>query len=420
MECRYRAGPTGAGNHIPNPLSPMPLPAHTQRPDGDLNALGLMSGTSLDGVDAALIRTDGTSVIAHGPSLTLPYTADLRTRLRSLLEHAPTLAPDNPELKAVEHALTLVHVQAVQQLRQLAPDMPVDVVGFHGQTILHRLGFTWQIGDAACLSAQTNLPVVHDFRSADVAAGGQGAPLVPLYHAALLHGRMTPVAVLNLGGVANLSLITSDGQIVACDTGPGNALLDDWAYQHTGTPCDTNGQLALKGKPDARVLEKLLAHPFFSQPAPKSLDRLSFHNALASLAGLSAADGAATLLAFTVQTIARTPLPEQPHEWFVCGGGRHNPALMAALARTLPGPVYPAEQLGWNGDALEAECFGFLAVRSLAGLPLSLPTTTGVPSPQTGGRLTCMDITPWGRRLWLSSPRTPLTHPTLDRQERPS
>lgn len=378
----------------------MPIPTTTAPTNGGLNALGLMSGTSLDGVDAALIRTDGTSVTAHGPSLTLPYPAELRQRLRVLLDKAPDLAPDNTELKSVEHLLTHVHVRAVQRLRQLAPDMPVDVVGFHGQTILHRPGRTWQIGDAAYLSARTDLPVVHDFRTADVAAGGQGAPLVPLYHAALLHNRTVPTAVLNIGGVANLTLMTTDGAIIACDTGPGNALLDDWAYQHTGTPCDTDGQLAAHGQADPTRVERLLAHPFFHQPAPKSLDRLSFHNALAQLAGLGAADGAATLLAFTVQAIARTPLPEQPQAWFVCGGGRHNPALMTALAQALPGAVYPAEQLGWNGDALEAECFGFLAVRSLAGLPLSLPTTTGVPSPQTGGRLTCMDITPQGRQLW--------------------
>ncbi|MCP1243451.1 anhydro-N-acetylmuramic acid kinase [Acetobacter lambici] len=379
------------------------MPITTHLSDGYVNALGLMSGTSLDGVDAALIRTDGTAIAAHGPSLTLPYTAELRLRLRNLLDNAPDLTPDNAELRAVEQALTLVHAQAVQRLRQMAPDMAVDVVGFHGQTILHRPGRTWQIGDAAYLSAQTDLPVVHDFRTADVAAGGEGAPLVPLYHAALLHNRPGPVAVLNIGGVANLTLVTGDGRIIACDTGPGNALLDDWACQHTGTPCDTDGQLARRGKADQAIVERLLAHPFFRKPAPKSLDRLSFHDALAQIAALDAADGAATLTAFTAQTIARTPLPEQPREWFICGGGRHNPALMAALAQALPGTIYPAEQLGWSGDALEAECFGFLAVRSLAGLPLSLPTTTGVPFPQTGGRLTCMDITPWGRRLWPCS-----------------
>lgn len=369
-------------------------------PDGCLNALGLMSGTSLDGVDAALVRTDGTSIKAHGPALTLPYSPQLRAQLRNLLDTATDLTPDNPVLKAVEHGLTHVHVQAVQRLRKLAPGMAVDVVGFHGQTILHKPGRTWQIGDAAYLSAQTNLPVIHDFRTADVAAGGEGAPLAPLYHAALLYKRPRPVAVLNIGGVANLTLLTSSGQVVACDTGPGNALMDDWAFQHTGTPCDTDGHLATQGTPDHAVLERMLAHPFFHQPAPKSLDRLSFHHALAQCAGLSAANGAATLLALTVQAIARTPLPEQPQEWFVCGGGRRNPALMAALAQALPGSVCPAEQLGWNGDALEAECFGFLAVRSLAGLPLSLPTTTGVAFPQTGGRLTCMTITPWGRQLW--------------------
>lgn len=392
----------------------MPAPPPPFTPDGSLNALGLMSGTSLDGVDAALIRTDGLSVTAHGPSLTLPYPAHIRQNLRDLLDSAPTLTPDSAALKEAEHALTLVHVQAVQRLRALAPDWTVDVVGFHGQTILHQPGRTWQIGDAACLSAQTDLPVVHDFRSADVAAGGEGAPLVPLYHAALLRNRPYPVAALNIGGVANLTLVTRDGHILACDTGPGNALLDDWAYQHTGIPCDTNGQLALQGTADLALVDRLLAHPFFHKPAPKSLDRMSFHSALAQVGALGAADGAATLTTFTAQSIARTLLPEQPREWFVCGGGRHNPALMAALAQALPGTLHPAEQLGWNGDALEAECFGFLAVRSLAGLPLSLPTTTGVPLPQTGGRLTCMSITPWGRRLWPDAHTTSPPPPHSD------
>lgn len=382
---------------------------------GPVNVVGLMSGTSLDGVDAALLCTDGEQVLAHGPSLTQPYPPELRASLRDLLDRAPVLAPDDPELLVVTHALSRLHAEAVLQLCRRAPDMPPELVGFHGQTILHApaslaagqagAGRTWQIGDAALLSAMTDLPVIHDFRSADVRAGGEGAPLAPLYHAALLAGQPRPVAVLNLGGVANLTLVRGNGAVLACDTGPGNALLDDWAMRHTGRPFDQDGALARAGRVDSAVLDAMLAHPFFARPAPKSLDRLSFHALLALLGGLGAADGAATLTALSAQAVARTLLPEQPAAWFVCGGGRHNPALMQALANALPAPVQAVEALGWKGDALEAECFGFLAVRSLRGLPLSLPTTTGVPTPQTGGRLTCGGITPYGRAAWL--PFTP-------------
>ncbi|MBO1325266.1 anhydro-N-acetylmuramic acid kinase [Acetobacter sp. TBRC 12305] len=403
-----------------------------------MNAIGLMSGTSLDGVDAALVRTDGACVFAHGPSLTVPYPPGLRTRLRALLDEAPHLTAQSAQVLEIEREVTDIHAQAVRLIRAAAPDMVADVVGFHGQTILHapgpaarpeggrdgahacesareqspatpcaarqdeppmgQHGRTWQIGDAARLSASTGLPVVHDFRSADVQAGGQGAPLAPLYHAALLQGRPGPVAVLNIGGVANLTLLGATGHVWACDTGPGNALLDDWTQRHTGQPYDRDGALAARGTVHGPSLAALMAHPFFAAPPPKSLDRLSFHAGLEQIARLDAADGAATLAAFTAEAVARTPLPEQPGAWYVCGGGRHNPAIMAALAQRLAGPVRPVEDLGWKGDALEAECFGFLAVRSLRGLPLSLPATTGVPTPLRGGQLTCAGITPWGMR----------------------
>lgn len=364
-----------------------------------LTAIGLMSGTSLDGVDAALITTDGVRVFHHGPSLTVPYDATLRARLRDILDRAASLSPDDADLLDAEQALTDVHTQAVQAVRAKAGDTRVDIIGLHGQTILHAPGRTWQIGNASRLSAATDLPVIHDFRTADVQAGGEGAPLAPLYHAALLHGHATPSVVLNIGGVANLTLMTRSGDVLACDTGPGNALLDDWMFRHTGQPCDFNGACAAEGTIDTACLSSLLAHDFFRQPPPKSLDRLSFHQALEQISTLSVEDGAATLTAFTAAAIAGTPLPEQPLHWFVCGGGRHNPTLMRMLAERVPGTVQPVETLGWDGDALEAECFGFLAVRSLRGLPLSLPATTGVPYPMPGGRLTCGGISPAGRRL---------------------
>jgi len=347
-------------------------------------AIGLMSGTSLDGVDAAFLDTDGIAVAGFGPALTLPYDDALRADLRALLDRAPGLAADDPFLRDVTDRLTRAHAAAVAALGVAA-----DIIGFHGQTILHRpeARRTWQIGDAALLARLTGTRVVYDFRSADVAAGGQGAPLVPVFHAALAAGLPKPVALLNLGGVANLTWIGAEGRLVALDTGPGNALLDDWTFRHTGARMDRDGALARAGRVDTARLVSLLAHPFFDRPAPKSLDRQDFAAALDQLAGLSPADGAATLAAFTAGAVARAPLPAPPRRVLVCGGGRHNPALMAALRAALPVPVEPVESVGWDGDALEAQCFGFLAVRSLAGLPISYPETTGVPRPLTGGRV---------------------------------
>ncbi len=352
-----------------------------------LSAIGLMSGTSLDGVDAALVRTDGEKIVSHGPGLSLEYSPELRARARDLLSRAATISPEDPELRAVERAITQRHIEAVELLQRETDT--VDLIGFHGQTILHapERRLTWQIGDAALLSRETCLPVIHDFRSADVAAGGEGAPLAPWYHAALLHEHEGPVAILNIGGVANVTLVDTNGGIHACDTGPGNALLDDWAFLHTGTACDLDGALARSGTIHEDILEPLLADPYFARPAPKSLDRLTFHRAMNAIKTLSPEDGAATLVAFTVEAIRRTPLPCNPAAWYVCGGGRHNPVLMEHLKHALPAPVFPVEKLGWNGDNLEAECFGFLAVRALRKLPISAPTITGCPKFITGGRL---------------------------------
>jgi anhydro-N-acetylmuramic acid kinase len=348
--------------------------------------IGLMSGTSLDGVDAAWLDTDGEHIAAFGPSMTLPYDAVLRRDLRTLLDLAPGLGPNDPALIDAAQRLTEYHIQAVK-----AVNAPADLVGFHGQTILHQpaRGRTWQIGDAARLGKATGLPVVFDFRSADVAAGGQGAPLVPVYHAALAANLPKPLAVLNVGGVANVTWIGPDGGLVAFDTGPGNGPLDDWMTRHTGQPFDKDGSLASSGRPDAAVLARLLSDPYFCLPAPKSLDRLDFAKALDSsgLAALSAADGAATLAEFTICSIAAAAFPQPPRRWLVCGGGRHNPVLMGGLRRTLGVPVDPVESVGWDGDALEAQCFAFLAARTLRGLPLTFPSTTGTPAAITGGQV---------------------------------
>jgi anhydro-N-acetylmuramic acid kinase len=342
-----------------------------------------MSGTSLDGIDAALIVTDGKDRVETGPSLTLPYDEAMRASLRGV-------AGGQGDVAAADWSLTMAFSAAIARLREHHHIDEVDVIGCHGHTILHRprAGHTWQIGNGKLLAELTHVDVVCDFRSADVAAGGEGAPLAPLYHAALAAKLPKPVAVLNIGGVANVTWIgNGPDEILAFDTGPGNALIDDWALKHTGRPLDSDGALARQGKIDEAVVAGFLAHRYFSAAPPKSLDRDEFAALVPN--GLSAADGAATLTAVTVAAVRRAAdyFPVQAKHWLVTGGGRHNPALMAGLAKALGVGVAPVEAAGWNGDALEAQAFGYLAVRSLAGLPLSLPATTGVSHPMTGGRL---------------------------------
>lgn len=351
-------------------------------------ALGLMSGTSCDGVDAALVETDGLDFVRCGAALSVDYPREFRHRLRAALGDAAA-----GEALAAE--LTDRHVEAVRALIAKAGIAPIDlsVIGFHGQTILHEpeKHRTIQIGDGARLARAVGIDVVNDFRSADMAAGGEGAPLAPLYHRALAVGLEKPLAVLNLGGVGNVTWIGEDRdgamRLLAFDTGPGNALIDDWAMLHTGEPVDRDGRLAGTGQVNASLLGRLLVNPYFARPAPKSLDRDAFDTSV--LAGLMPADGAATLVAFTAATVARGAqlFPEPVRQWLVTGGGRQNPAIMAELGRRLDRPVAPVEAVGWNGDQLEAQAFGYLAVRALKGLPLSLPETTGVKRPMPGGRI---------------------------------
>ncbi|MGQ9367778.1 anhydro-N-acetylmuramic acid kinase [Azospirillum sp. ST 5-10] len=345
--------------------------------------IGLMSGTSMDGIDAALLRTDGEDRVEPAAFLTIPYGDGFRGRLRSCL------GGKGPVVE-VERELTEKHADAVARLLDRAgvSAAAVELVGFHGHTILHAPyeRRTWQLGNGALLARLTGIAVVDDFRTADVASGGEGAPLAPLFHRALASGLERPLAVLNLGGVGNLTWIGADEAVIACDTGPGNALLDDWVLARRGERYDAGGALAAGGRVDEAALTALLDHPYFARPAPKSLDRDAFD--AAPVQGLSPADGAATLTAFTAASVARALalLPQAPRRWLVTGGGRHNATLMAMLRRRLEVPVEPVEAVGWDGDALEAQAFGYLAVRSRLGLPLSLPTTTGAPSPLTGGR----------------------------------
>jgi anhydro-N-acetylmuramic acid kinase len=289
----------------------------------------------------------------------------------------------------IEAELTGLHADAVEHFLREHSAVAIDIVGFHGHTILHRPAErrTWQIGDGALLAGRLALDVIADFRSADVAAGGEGAPLAPLFHAALAAALPKPIAVLNIGGVANVTWIGGLEQILAFDTGPGNALIDDWVRQLTDSAADLDGALARAGAASAAHVEKFLANPYFDRHPPKSLDRDDFRQALAT--GLSLEDGAATLTEMTAAAVAAASrhFPTPAEQWLVTGGGRHNPALMEALRRCLDVPVRPVEAVGWHGDALEAQAFAYLAVRSVLGLPLSLPSTTGVPRPTCGGRL---------------------------------
>ena len=355
-------------------------------------AVGLMSGTSLDGIDAALIETDGAGHIRPIAFRSDPYSAQARDQLREAAALALSFDRPrrSPKIVEAEKMLTNRHILAVRQLLSSAgvgADQ-VDAVGFHGQTVAHRpdRGWTWQIGDGAAMARALGIRVVDDLRSADVAAGGQGAPLLPVYHRALTAGMARPVAVLNLGGVANITWLGSgDDDLIAFDTGPANGLIDDWMLAETGSPYDANGAFAARGAIDRQVLAGMLDNRWFDAPPPKSLDRADF--TIDAVRGLSAADGAATLTAFTAETVALAlrHLPVAPTRLIVAGGGRHNPTLMNMIAAATKISAEPIEALGWNGDATEAEGFAYMAVRSLRAEPISFPGTTGVPRPMTGG-----------------------------------
>lgn len=357
-------------------------------------ALGLMSGTSMDGVDAAVIETDGEGFVRRGPGMSFPYSDDDRALLRRALEDARALEDRNARpgaLALAEAMITQRHAQAVEVFlkAQKLNARDVNILGFHGQTVIHRPQhkLTVQIGDGAALARAAGIETAWDMRAADVAAGGQGAPLVPAYHRALFAASdlFGPVVVANIGGVANITYLeTPMADPIAFDTGPGNALIDDLMLERTGKPYDDGGALALSGTADQTVLGAMLSHPYFAKPFPKSLDRNDFSRAAA--AHLSTADAAATLAAFTAMSIALAigRLEEKPRVLVVCGGGAQNAAIMENLRR-MPLDVKIADQLGWSAGFMEAEAFAYLAVRAKRGLPLTFPMTTGVPSPVTGG-----------------------------------
>jgi len=361
----------------------------TDLKSGVITALGAMSGTSLDGVDAAIIQTDGITISGFGPSAYRPYTEGEQAVLRGALgQWQDADLDDVAELIETAHAQVLIGFDGV------------DVVGFHGQTLAHDPdnGRTHQLGDGQILADVLEVPVVWDFRTADVMVGGQGAPLAPFYHFALAKyiGATAPVAFLNLGGVGNLtwvdpskSSVEQDGAVLAFDTGPANAPINDLMMDWFGFSHDEGGQTALAGTVDQGIVAGFLKHPYFAKMPPKSLDRDTFEGLAASVDHLSAADAAATLVEVCAQSVAAslTHCPTRPERLLVCGGGRKNPAIMEAIHRACQTRVIPVEDVDLDGDMLEAQAFAYLAVRVARGLSTSGPSTTGVSAHVGGGTL---------------------------------
>jgi anhydro-N-acetylmuramic acid kinase len=357
-----------------------------------------MSGTSLDGVDAAVLSTDGERITAFGDSVFCPYSE----AQRQLLEQATQAAliwdfeGAHPSIfAAAQDIVHGVHIQAVQSLLAQT-ELKIDLIGFHGQTLVHRPphagqnGQTLQIGDGQVLANALGLDVVFDFRKADMTQGGQGAPLAPVYHKALLVPAQAklPAAVLNIGGVSNISVVSAEGGLMATDCGPGNGPLDAWVQAHGLGEYDKDGTVSASGIVDDELVNTWLKASFFDKPMPKSADKWDF-DVGDDLRGVNAADGAASLCAFSARAIgaALRGYGVNPGNIIVCGGGRKNPTIMRELNRLGLGKFISAEDRGWNGDDLEAQAFAYLAVRHLLGLPISYPHTTGVDAPMGGGVL---------------------------------
>jgi anhydro-N-acetylmuramic acid kinase len=366
-----------------------------------MRVLGFMSGTSLDAVDMAVLDTDGESIFGFGPAGEQRLSPETRALVEAATAEARAWPWDAPEPASFASAATAVAQEHLRAARSFLAEQgmttaDLDLVGFHGQTVWHEPpgrtrpeGRTVQLGDAALLARGLGLPVAHDFRTADVAAGGQGAPLAPVYHDAIrrFSGLEAPVAVLNLGGVGNITLTASDGTLTAFDTGPANGMIDLWVQARTNLRLDVDGAMARAGRVDEAALAAYLGHPYFAGRGAKSLDRYDF--SMAPVQHLSLEDGAATLTAFAAHAVALgvEACAQRPARIVVCGGGRHNPVLLAAIRDRVGVDVATAEDLGWRGDSIEAEAFAYLAARTARGLPISFPGTTGVASAMTGGRI---------------------------------
>lgn len=356
-------------------------------------AIGLMSGTSRDGIDAALIETDGDLHIRPLCFLTFPYTEPVRELLAKASLIAQNMALPGPEglIDEAEGVINSLHLDAIKRLLNYGgfDREEIEVIGFHGHTVAHKpeLGWSWQLGKGGIIADEARIPVMTEFRQSDLAEGGQGAPLMPVFHRALTDDLAKPLAILNLGGVANITAIYSDGDMCAFDTGMANALIDDWMLAETGAPLDEDGQAAARGSVDEDIVTEMIAHRYFRAAPPKSLDRDEF--SARSVKGLSVDDGAATLTAFSAEGVARGlyQLAQRPDHLYVSGGGRKNATLMRMIAARSGVSVTPIEKLGWNGDAIEAQGMAYLAARRHALLPASFPGTTGVAKPTLCGTL---------------------------------
>ena len=356
----------------------------------DLWVLGTMSGTSLDGVDAAMLRCDGQRIAEFGPKAYRAYSEAERATLRAGFGKWPGQSGVAAAAEVVETA----HAELLSRFSGY------DLIGFHGQTLAHDpgAGRTHQAGDGAVLAQALGKSVVWDFRSNDVAMGGQGAPLAPFFHFACAQYMQAdqPLAILNLGGVGNVTWIDprlptpeTAGALLAFDTGPANAPINDLMQRRRGLAQDLGGALAAAGRVDQALVEAFLAQGYFHKIPPKSLDRDDFAGFYAKTAALSDADAAATLTAIAAACVAQAAqfFPAPVAQLLVAGGGRHNGALMAELAARLPCAVRPIEAAGFDGDMLEAQAFGFLAARVVAGLPTSCASTTGVAAAIGGGKI---------------------------------
>ncbi|NNE89623.1 MAG: anhydro-N-acetylmuramic acid kinase [Silicimonas sp.] len=357
--------------------------------DGAIWALGAMSGTSLDGVDAAMIRTDGATVFEFGKTAYRPYSKSERAVLRKALEQI-----SGPDVEAAAEVVEVAHAELLGEFDG------AEIVGFHGQTLFHRPDQreTVQVGDGQVLAEALDVPVVWDFRTADVTLGGEGAPLAPFYHFALAKTLKSkePLVFLNIGGVANLTWIDpaaeapeQRGACLAFDTGPGNAKIDDLMQARRGEPMDEDGVLTEAGAVHEDLLDAMTNERYLQRMPPKSLDRNDFTSWSELVAPLSDEDAVATLAAGTAATIAQglELCPRPPAHVFVTGGGRRNPGLMQMIAALAPCPVSPVEAAGFDGDMIEAQAFAYLAVRVFGGFPTSAPGTTGVAAPVGGGKI---------------------------------
>ena len=350
----------------------------------------------MDGIDLAVIQTDGDAKIVFGATQSWAFSATQRKLLRQTLEDAKAIEKrdDRPEnLVQIEAMVTSIHGACVAEFlasHNLAPQS-IDIIGFHGQTVLHRPneGLTVQLGNGQALAQLLKIPVAYDLRANDMVHGGQGAPLVPVFHRALVQAAKLygPTAILNLGGIGNVTYCDGDAPPIAFDTGPANALMDDEMQIRFGLDLDRDGAMSGAGQVNQAALTKLMSHAYFNKPWPKSLDRQAFSRE--PVVALEAHEAIATLAAFTAESIraAEKLLPQKPLRWILAGGGAFNPTLKTMIANRVAGDVVTSDSVDWQADMLEAQAWAYLAVRSLKGLELTFPTTTGCKEPVSGGTI---------------------------------